>query len=80
MKVPEKIKKAIRECAKYNEKARINEDIVQKWLEKNCLTEEILVEKYGRGYDTTKNMEDGFIDYCQTTNNPENFIEELENL
>lgn len=30
--------------------------------------------------DINRNMEDAFIDYCKMTNNPEKFIEVIENL
>ncbi len=73
IKVPENIKKAIRDCAEFENKAKMNERIIYRWLEQIKLTEETCT-------DTNRNMEDAFIDYCKMTNNPEEFIEVIENL
>ena len=73
MKVPENIKKAIRDCAKFNDEAKMNEKIVIEWLIKMKLTEETC-------QDINRNMDDAFIDFCQLTNNPNEFIKNLENL
>lgn len=73
MKVPKYIKEAIVKSAKYNEKANSEERIIYKWLEKNKLTE-----------DTCDcpihSMEDYFIDCCQLTNRPSEFISNLEDI
>lgn len=73
MKVNENIKKAIRNCAKYNAKAAQEEKIIYKWLEQHRLTEETAI-------DVLRNMDDSFIDCCQTEYNPESFIRTLEEL
>ncbi len=73
MVVPEKIKKAIYECAEFNEQAKFREREITKWMESMKITDETAT-------CVEQDMEDGFIDYCQITNNPEKFIEELENL
>ena len=73
MKVPETIKRAIYECAESNEQAKIREREIIKWMEVMKITEET-------ASDVTRNMDDAFIDYCQMTNNPQEFIEVLENL
>ncbi len=73
IKVPENIKKAIRDCAEFENKANMNERIIYRWLEQMKLTEETCS-------DISRNMEDAFIDYCKMTNNPEEFIEVIENL
>ncbi len=73
MRVPEKIKKAIRDCAEAENKAKMNEKIVIKWMETMKLTEDTCT-------DILRNMDDAFIDYCKMTNNPDEFIEVIENL
>lgn len=73
IKVPEKIKKAIYECAEFNEQARFREREIVKWMEEMKITEETASHP-------TRNMDDSFIDYCQITNNPQDFIDEVENL
>lgn len=73
MKVPDKIKKAIKECAEAENKAKINEIIIMRWLEDMKLTEKT-------ASDITRDMTDCFIDYCKMTYNPDEFIEVLENL
>ncbi len=73
MKVPENIKKAIRDCAEAENKAKMNERIIYRWLEKMKLTEETCS-------DINRDMEDAFIDYCKMTNSPDEFIEVIENL
>ena len=73
MKVPSNIKEAIKECAEANNKARFNEIIIIKWLEKHKLTEETCT-------DINRDMIDSFIDCCQISYNPDKFIEILENL
>ena len=73
MKVPDNIKKAIKECAEAENKAKINERVIMRWLEEMRLTEET-------ASDITRDMTDSFIDYCQMTCNPDEFIEVLENL
>lgn len=39
MKIPDNIKKAIKECAEANNKAKFNERTIIKWLEEHKLTE-----------------------------------------
>lgn len=73
IKIPERIKTAIIECAKCNEKARICEHEIIKWLEDMHLTEETASKP-------EKDMTNAFIDYCQMTNNPQELIEIIENL
>lgn len=73
IKIPERIKKAIYECAEFNEQAKIREKEIIKWMERMKITEETAT-------DVTRNMDDSFIDCCQITNNPEEFIEIVENL
>lgn len=73
IKVPENIKKAIRDCVEFGNKANMNERIIYRWLEQMKLTEETCT-------DINRNMEDAFIDYCKMTNNSEEFIEVVENL
>lgn len=73
IKVPENIKKAIREYAEFENKANMNERIVYRWLEQMKLTQETCT-------DIGRDMDDAFIDYCKMTNNPEEFIEVIENL
>lgn len=73
MKVPDNIKKAIKECAEANNKAKINERTIIRWLEEHKLTEETCT-------DIDRDMTDTFIDYCQMTYAPDEFIEVLENL
>ena len=73
MKIPEKIKKAIYECAEFNEQAKFCEREIVKWMETMKITEETASH-------FTRNMDDSFIDCCQMSNNPEKFIEIIENL
>ncbi len=73
MKIPENIKKAIYECAEFNEQAKFREREIIAWMETMKITEETASHP-------TRNMDDSFIDYCQMTNNPQDFIEEVENL
>lgn len=73
MKVPDKIKEAIKECADAENRAKINERIIMRWLEEHKLTEDTCT-------DINKDMTDAFIDYCKMSYNPEEFIEVLENL
>ncbi len=73
MKIPENIKKAIYECAEFNEQAKFREREIIAWMETMKITEETASHP-------TRNMDDIFIDYCQMTNNPQDFIEEVENL
>ena len=73
MKVPDKIKEAIKECAEAENKAKMNERIIIRWLEEHKLTEDTCT-------DTNKDMTDAFIDYCKMSYNPDEFIEVLENL
>ncbi len=66
MKVPKYIKEAVEKTAKANFIAYKNSEIVRNWLEKYNLEESYLNEV--------------FIDCCEYgTNNPQDFIEELEN-
>ena len=73
MKVPEYIKKAARECGEFNEQARFREREIIEWMENMKITEDTAStpERY---------MTDSFIDKCQVSNNPEDFIKALENL
>ena len=73
MIVPENIKKAIRDCAEFENKANMNERIIYRWLEQMKLTEETCI-------NVDRNMDDAFIDYCKMSNNPDEFIEVIENL
>ena len=73
MKVPDNIKKAIKECAESNNKAKFNERTIIRWLEENKLTEDTCT-------DINRDMTDAFIDYCQMTYAQDEFIEVLENL
>ena len=73
MIVPEKIKKAIKECAEAENKSKMNEIIIMRWLEDRRLTEET-------ASNPTRDMTDTFIDYCKMSCNPDEFIEVLENL
>ena len=73
IKVPENIKKAIRDCAEAENKAKMNERIIYRWLEQMKLTEETCS-------DVNRNMDDAFIDYCKMSCNPDEFIEVIENL
>lgn len=73
MKVPDNIKKAIKECAEAENKAKMEETTIMRWLEDMKLTEET-------ASDITIDMTDSFIDYCKMTCNPDEFIEVLENL
>lgn len=73
MKVPDDIKKAIKECADAENKAKMNERIIMRWLEDMKLTEETASHP-------TRDMTDNFIGYCQMSCNPDEFIEVLENL
>ena len=73
MKVPDNIKKAIKECAEANNKAKYNERVIIGWLEDMKLTEDTCT-------NIERDMEDAFIDYCQMSYAPEEFIEVLENL
>lgn len=73
MKVPEKIKRAIYECAEFNEQAKFREREIIKWMETMKITEETASHP-------TRNMDDCFIDCCQMSNIPQKFVEELENL
>ena len=73
IKVPENIKKAIRDCAEAENKAKLNKGIIYRWLELMKLTEETCSDK-------SRNMEDAFIDYCEMSCNPDEFIEVIENL
>ena len=73
MKVPENIKKAIRDCAKFENKAKMNEKIVIEWMETMKLTEETCSS-------VDRNMDNAFIDYCKIGYNPDEFIEIIENL
>lgn len=73
MKVSNRIKKAIINCAKYNYLSRKNEELIVKWLEKNNLTPETTD-------DTTRDMASLFANSCIINNNPHSLIEELEKL
>ena len=73
MRVPENIKKAIRDCAEAENKANMNERRIYRWLEQMKLTEETCSSE-------DRNMDDAFIDYCKMTNKPDEFIEAIENL
>lgn len=73
IKVPEKIKKAIYECAEFNEQAKFCELKIVKWMETMKITEET-------ASNPIRNMDDVFIDCCQMNNNPQSFIDEIENL
>lgn len=73
MKVPEKIKKAIRNCAEYNNRAMLEEREIIRWMELHKLTDDTYT-------DIERNMTDAFIDYCQLGYDPQAFIEMLENL
>lgn len=73
MKIPDNIKKAIKECAEAENTAKLNERIIMRWLEDMKLTEDTCT-------DIEKDMTDTFIDYCKMTCNPDEFIEVLENL
>lgn len=73
MKVPQKIRTAIKKCADYNSKATKYERIIVKWLQNNNLTEET-------ASNVMRNMEDSFIDCCQLAYNPEEFIKILEEI
>lgn len=73
MKVPNDIKKAIKECAEAESKANFYERIIIKWLEDMKLTEDTCT-------DIEKDMTDAFIDYCKMSYAPDEFIEVLENL
>ena len=73
MIVPENIKKAIKECAEAENRAKVNERIIMRWVEDKRLTEET-------ASDPTRDMIDTFIDYCKMSFNPDEFIEILENL
>ena len=73
MKVPENIKKAIKEVAEYSNNVKFSERIVIEWLETMKLTEATCT-------DILRNMENAFIDYCKMSNNPDEFIEVIENL
>lgn len=73
MKVPDNIKRAIKECAEAENKAKINERIIMRWLEDMKLTEDTCT-------DIEKDMTDTFIDYCKMSYAPDEFIEVLENL
>lgn len=73
MKIPDTIKKAIIECAEANNKEKMNDRIITRWLEEMKLTAETAT-------DTTRDMTDCYIDYCKMSYNPDEFIEVLENL
>ncbi len=73
IKIPEKIKIAIYECAEFNEQAKLREREIAKWMKEMKITEETATHP-------TRDMDDSFIDYCQMTNNPQSFIDEVENL
>lgn len=73
MIVPVNIKEAIKKCAEAENKAKIQERIIMRWLEDMKLTEET-------ASDPTRDMVDSFIDYCKMSYNPDEFIEVLENL
>ncbi len=73
MRVPDNIKKAIKECAEAENKVKMKEITIMRWLEDMKLTEETTS-------DITRDMTDCFIDYCKMTCNPDEFIEVLENL
>lgn len=73
IEVPENIKKAIRDCAEFENKANMNERIIIRWLEQMKLTEETCT-------DINRDMTNAFIDYCKMSNSPEEFIEVIENL
>lgn len=73
MIVPDKIKKAIKENAEAENKAKINERIIMRWLEDMKLTEETASHP-------TRDMTDSFIDCCKMSYNPDEFIEILENI
>lgn len=73
MKIPKKIKDAIYKCAEYYTKANFQEKEIREWLEKNKLTEDT-------AEDINENMDDTFIDCCILSNNPQRFIERLEEL
>lgn len=72
-KVPEKIKRAIFECAEFNEQAKFREKEIIKWMKTMKITGET-------ASNPIRNMDDSFIDCCQVSNNPEEFIEIIENL
>lgn len=65
MKVPEYIKKAARDMAKYSVIVNKNDRIIRKWLLKNNLMND-------------GNL-DALIDDCNLNNNPEGFIQHIEN-
>lgn len=73
MKIPENIKKAIRNCSKFNEQEKFCEKEIIKYMETMKITEET-------ASCSERNLDDVFIDCCQMTNNPEKFIEIIENL
>lgn len=73
MRVPENIKEAIKKCAEAENKAKMNERIIMRWLEDMKLTEDTCIS-------IERDMTDAFIDYCQMTYAPDEFIEVLENL
>lgn len=73
IKIPENIKKAIYECAEFNEQAKFREIEIVKYMETMKMTEET-------ASCVERNLDDVFIDCCQMTNNPEEFIEIIENL
>lgn len=73
MKIPDNIKKAIKEYAETENKATLNERIIMRWLEDMKLTEDTCT-------NIERDMTDAFIDYCKMSFNPDEFIEILENL
>lgn len=73
MKVPDNIKEAIKECARAENKAKLYERIIMRWLEDMKLTEDTCTDK-------ERDMTDAFIDYCKMSFAPGEFIEVLENL
>lgn len=54
MKVPDNIKRAIKECAEAENKAKFNERTIMRWLEDMKLTEDTCT-------DIEKDMTDAFI-------------------
>lgn len=71
MKMPKWLKVEIRKCANFNLKAKISEERIIKWLERNKLTEDSCE-------DLISDMTDSFIDNCQMTCNPDELIKTIE--
>ena len=74
MKVPNYIKQAICNCAEANEIARVNEEQIRSWLEKQGLVDENLNGLKGLA------IPDNYIDSVDFTSTPLEFIKYLEEL